>query len=233
MKTVIRQPNNDNTMALADSQRIQRRQFLQTLSGLAVGAFGAMLAPAEDLPRNTSPRAIFGDSIEPDWKQRLVITVGHENADLIGTTDRVVQAAVDYVARRGGGTVRVLAGVARVAFDVDGLVRNSLSCKEGPHFLAITCPTDENARRRAVLVKIQGMRRTVDRITAQNHHRFSPRVWTLHTQDRLRAAEGSETQGGGTNDEHHPELQPPANGPLAKLEEFWNHEGGTLRSLAH
>ena len=95
-------------------QRLQRRQFLQSLSGLVSGAFGAMLARAEDLPKNTNPRAIFGDPVEPDWDQRTTITVGPTKADLIGTTDRVLQAAVDYVARRGGGTVRVLPGTYRL-----------------------------------------------------------------------------------------------------------------------
>ena len=95
-------------------QRFQRRQFLQTVSGLAAGAFGAMLARADELPKNTNPRAIFGDSVEPDWDQRVTLTVGQEKADLVGTTDRVIQAAVDYVARRGGGTVRVLPGTYRL-----------------------------------------------------------------------------------------------------------------------
>src|SRR5438270_4132530 len=112
--THVRSSKKANTMIRPDSQSFRRRQFLQTLSGLAAGAFGAMLAPAEDLPTNTNPRAVFGDSVEPDWKQRIMITVGHENADLIGTTDRVIQAAVDYVARRGGGTVRVLPGTYRL-----------------------------------------------------------------------------------------------------------------------
>ena len=43
----------------------------------------------------------------------MTITIGPKNADLVGTTDRVIQAAVDYVARRGGGTVRVLPGTYR------------------------------------------------------------------------------------------------------------------------
>src|SRR5207237_3058117 len=50
----------------------------------------------------------------PDWKQRLTLTVGPKKADLVGATDRVIQAAVDYVARRGGGTVRVLPGTYRL-----------------------------------------------------------------------------------------------------------------------
>ena len=79
-------------------QRFQRRQFLRTISGLAAGAYASVLARADDLPRNTNPRAIFGDSAEPDWKQRLTLTVGPKKADLVGATDRVIQAAVDYVA---------------------------------------------------------------------------------------------------------------------------------------
>src|SRR5207302_5507143 len=72
--------------------------------------------------------------------------------------------------------------VARVAFDVDGFVRNSFSCEEVPHFLAIACPSDENARRRAVLVKNQGMRRTIDGITAQNEDRKSTRLNSSHVK---------------------------------------------------
>ncbi len=91
-----------------------RRRFLQTLSGLAAGAVTTGLAPADDLPENANPRAIFGDRVEPDWKERLTLTVGPKKADLVGNTDRVIQAAVDYVARRGGGTVRLLPGTYRL-----------------------------------------------------------------------------------------------------------------------
>src|SRR5437867_8202754 len=115
------------SMTLPNSQRFQRRQFLKTVSGLAVGAFGAMLARADDLPKNSNPRAIFGDSVEPDWDQRLTITVGPKKADLVGTTDRVIQAAVDYVAPRGGGTVRVLPGTYRL--------RNSIFLESRVHLV--------------------------------------------------------------------------------------------------
>src|SRR5262245_1061470 len=97
-----------------EPQRFHRRKFLRTVSGLATGALGAMLARAEDLPRNTRPRAIFGDSAEPAWDQQLTITFGPEKADLVGTTDRAIQAAVDYLGRRGGGTVRLLPGTYRL-----------------------------------------------------------------------------------------------------------------------
>ena len=68
-------------MTPLNPQRFQRRQFLQTISGLAVGTFGAMLARADDLPKNPNPRAIFGDSVEPDWDPRVTITVGPEKAE--------------------------------------------------------------------------------------------------------------------------------------------------------
>lgn len=76
--------------------------------------FAAMAAAGADgRPPVTSPRATSGDLVEPDWKERLQLTVGHKAADLIGTNEKVIQAAVDSVARWGGGTVRILPGVYR------------------------------------------------------------------------------------------------------------------------
>jgi hypothetical protein len=73
-----------------------------------------MFARGDDLPANTNPRTIYGDAVEPNWEQHVTITVGPAKADLMGTTDRAIQAAVDYVARRGGGTVRILPGTYRL-----------------------------------------------------------------------------------------------------------------------
>lgn len=100
-------------MTLPNPITLERRHFLQAASGLVAGSLGAVLARADDLPKNTDPRAISGDTIEPDWRERITITVGLQKADLVGNTDRVIQAAVDYVARLGGGTVRVLPGTYR------------------------------------------------------------------------------------------------------------------------
>jgi Right handed beta helix region len=88
-----------------------RRQFLGRF-GLSVAAAscGSHLLGSE-LPRVETPRATDGDErFEPNWDERLTITVGHKDADLVGRDDRVLQAAVDYVARLGGGTVQVLPG---------------------------------------------------------------------------------------------------------------------------
>ena len=101
-------------MTPRNPETFERRQFLRTAGGVVATAFGVALVRAEDLPENTDPRAISGDAVEPDWPQRLTVTVGPQNADLVGTTDRVIQAAVDYVARLGGGTVRVLPGTYRL-----------------------------------------------------------------------------------------------------------------------
>ena len=68
---------------------------------------------AADTPK--SPRATLGDSVvEPAWDQRLTVTVGPSSADLVGTTEKAIQAAVDYVARFGGGTVQILPGTYRL-----------------------------------------------------------------------------------------------------------------------
>ena len=94
-----------------NKRSITRRHFL-AVGGAAVAA--ARLAShgvADEPPPVTSPRATDGDDRhEPDWDERLTITVGPENADLVGTNDKVLQAGVDYIARIGGGTVQVLPG---------------------------------------------------------------------------------------------------------------------------
>jgi nitrous oxidase accessory protein NosD len=92
---------------------LRRRDLL----GLAALPLAAALRPsaarADDPPPVpvTDPKAIDGDSrFEPDWQERLTLTVGPERADLVGLDDRVIQAALDYVARLGGGTVQLLPG---------------------------------------------------------------------------------------------------------------------------
>jgi hypothetical protein len=101
-------------MKLSSAQWCPRRQFFRTVGCLVAGASASKLARADELRRNTNPQAISGDADEPNWKQRVAITVGPKDADLVGNTDRVIQAAVDYVARKGGGTVHVLPGKYRM-----------------------------------------------------------------------------------------------------------------------
>jgi hypothetical protein len=105
-----------------------RRRFLRTTTAtLAASSLGAtalelfgdskqrLLADEDGRPAVTAPRATSGDTAsEPKWAERLTVTVGPKDADLIGTGHRVLQAAVDYVARLGGGTVKILPGVYRL-----------------------------------------------------------------------------------------------------------------------
>lgn len=97
-----------------------RRSFFGMIGGL--GALGAARAfrshAAENLepqrdgrPMVTRPRATSGDKAsEPNWDEKLTMTVGPKDADLVGTSQKAIQAAVDYVSRLGGGTVHVKAG---------------------------------------------------------------------------------------------------------------------------
>lgn len=77
-----------------------------------VACLAASLLPAEDRPPVTQPRATSGDTaVEPDWSEKLTITVGPTDADIVGATDKSIQAGVDYVARLGGGTVKIQPGI--------------------------------------------------------------------------------------------------------------------------
>ncbi|MCA9121775.1 MAG: right-handed parallel beta-helix repeat-containing protein [Planctomycetaceae bacterium] len=91
--------------------RSTRRKFLECI-GLTAVSSGFLASPANSAPPEVlNPRATDGDErFEPDWDERVTVTVGHKNADLIGSSDRVLQAAVDYVARLGGGTIQILPG---------------------------------------------------------------------------------------------------------------------------
>jgi hypothetical protein len=80
-----------------------------------LGALATARTWAADRPLVTNPRATSGDmAIEPKWQEKLTVTVGPEKADMVGSDQRVLQAAVDYVARLGGGTVHVLPGIYRL-----------------------------------------------------------------------------------------------------------------------
>jgi parallel beta helix pectate lyase-like protein len=97
---------------------MNRRKFLSTAAStsMALGSAARLGSAAtvneHPVPVKT-PRATSGDPVEPDWRESLTITVGPQKADLAGTTEKVVQAAVDSIARWGGGTVRILPGTYR------------------------------------------------------------------------------------------------------------------------
>lgn len=95
--------------------RWDRREFLHAMGGLVGG--GVVLSGrvrGDERPAPATPRATSGDAVEPNLKERLTVTVGPEKADLVGTDHKILQAAVDYVARLGGGTVHILPGTYRL-----------------------------------------------------------------------------------------------------------------------
>jgi parallel beta-helix repeat protein len=49
-------------------------------------------------------------AMHSEMKERPFITAGQNNADLIGNDNRILQAAVDYIAGLGGGVVEIKAG---------------------------------------------------------------------------------------------------------------------------
>jgi hypothetical protein len=103
---------------------LDRRRFLSCSTGLAAASLASRWLLAEEVPAVVNPRATSGDDrFEPDWTNRLTITVGPVKADVIGNTDKSIQAAVDYVARLGGGSVKILPG--------NYLCRNSIFLHSG------------------------------------------------------------------------------------------------------
>jgi hypothetical protein len=92
----------------------RRHALLGSVAAAGSALIGSRLAAVER-PEVAAPRATSGDeAVEPNWSERVTITVGPKDADLVGTTDKVLQAAVDYVARLGGGTVNVLPGTYKL-----------------------------------------------------------------------------------------------------------------------
>jgi len=98
---------------------VSRRSFLARTAGITAAATLAQSARADEAitlgggPEKliTRPRATSGDqAIEPKWDERLTITVGPKDADIVGTSHKALQAAVNYVADLGGGTVKILPG---------------------------------------------------------------------------------------------------------------------------
>lgn len=94
-----------------------RRHFLGASFGLALSSWATRTTSAESQgsvdgrPPVKTARQTSGDlKSQPDWDERLTITVGQDSGDLIGKTHKVLQAAVDYVSSMGGGTVKILPG---------------------------------------------------------------------------------------------------------------------------
>ena len=131
---------------------LSRRQFVSVAGATLAGMGVADAAPPRGgLPRVTQPRATSGDkAFEPKWDEKLTITVGPKKADLVGSSDKVLQAAVDYVSRFGGGTVQVLPGTytlrnsvyLRTGIRILGSGADSILPKSASHSVAISDDRD-------------------------------------------------------------------------------------------
>src|SRR5436309_22015 len=102
---------------------LNRRHFLGTASAAAVLGGTSQITADEPTanavndsrPPVTNPRATSGDlRFGPKWDEMFTLTVGNDKADLRGRDERVIQAAVDTVARMGGGTVRLSPGTFKL-----------------------------------------------------------------------------------------------------------------------
>lgn len=98
-----------------------RRGFLGAPPALA--AAGLWAASAQERPAIANPRAVAGDVAEPKWESQLTITVGRGKANIMGASEKAIQAAIDYMAARGGGTVQILPGTYRF--------RNAVALRSG------------------------------------------------------------------------------------------------------
>ena len=68
------------------AREVTRRGFLATAAGSCVAAGMLRAAPAGERPPVTNPRATDGDDIhEPNWDERLTLTVGPEQGRPGGT----------------------------------------------------------------------------------------------------------------------------------------------------
>jgi hypothetical protein len=102
-----------------------RRVAWAALALLCAGAqsnvMGADLKESKGMPQNLP--ADFNTMRPIRNPQRIEIAVGQGEGDLQGNDDKIIQAAVDYVSRLGGGTVHVLPGTYTM--------RNSIFLKPG------------------------------------------------------------------------------------------------------
>ena len=112
-------------MANPDRLIYTRRGFIGAAAMLAGGAFTGTGKAVEQAGEVSAARSSTSAE-EPAWSA-ISVTVGPHKADLVGTSEKVIQAAVDYIAGWGGGTVHILPGTYRM--------RNSVSLRSGVRIL--------------------------------------------------------------------------------------------------
>ena len=106
-------------MASPDRMSYTRRGFI---GAAAILAGGAIVPPSQADEQPSADTAAPAAGAKSRWDS-ISITVGPKQADLRGSSEKVIQAAVDYIAGWGGGTVHILPGTYRM--------RNSVSLRSG------------------------------------------------------------------------------------------------------
>ena len=74
------------------------------------GPLGSLICVGADQPRSYAPKPEEGQlptAMHSRMKELPVIHVGQREGDLVGVDNRALQAAEDYVAGLGGGTVEI------------------------------------------------------------------------------------------------------------------------------
>ena len=90
-----------------------KTNFLFSLFAIACVLGSAGIPYASEAQRDFSPgpdERQLPDAMHSEMKRLPSITVGRQNADITGEDNRVLQAAVDYIAGLGGGTVEIRVG---------------------------------------------------------------------------------------------------------------------------
>ena len=177
-------------MNTADLHSHTRRGFLHVIGGACAAAACRMAwgEPADQV----KVRATSGDAIEPKWDQRLTISVGPAKANLVGTDQRVLQAAVDYAAALGGGTVHILPGTYRLRnaiylrskVRITGSGEDAILLKEPSVTAKLAADSDwfdqENSRQSGISIG----HRDTDNLIRQNTIRRSGQVGILFRPER-------------------------------------------------
>ncbi|MBY0396094.1 MAG: right-handed parallel beta-helix repeat-containing protein [Thermoleophilia bacterium] len=83
-------------------------RFAVAMMGLGISA--TLNARASDPPGPGPDERQLPDAMHSAMDDRPTVTVGRADADIVGADNRALQAAVDYVAGLGGGTVEIREG---------------------------------------------------------------------------------------------------------------------------
>ncbi|HUG81218.1 MAG TPA: hypothetical protein VML01_06125 [Bryobacterales bacterium] len=71
-------------MATHNLSRLTRRRLLSAGTVGLAGLVAGRLSGSDGRPKVERPRATSGDVVQPDWSERLTVTVGVQKGDPVG-----------------------------------------------------------------------------------------------------------------------------------------------------